>query len=80
MAKPRRKKRSARCTCEIPTPFWQKELQLLRECALEENESNLETFCRRIVLDYASKRRKLVLLSACLQHVIPEAFRQKASD
>ena len=74
MAKPRRKKRSARRTCEIPTHFWRTELQLIREYALEENEPNVETFCRRIVLDHARKRRKVALLSAYLQHVIPKAF------
>jgi len=74
MAKPKRKKQSARRTCEVPTHFWRKELQLIRECALEENEPNVETFCRRIVLDHARKRRKFALLSAYLQHVIPEAF------
>jgi hypothetical protein len=87
MPKRNRKKSSARSKVkealprQIEIPVWQTELQFLKELAIKENERSVAALCRRIVLDHARKRRKLrkhrklALLSAYLQQVIPEAFR-----
>jgi hypothetical protein len=81
MPKRNRQKSSARrkvkeaLTRRIEIPMWQTELQFLKELAIKENERSVAALCRRIVLDHGRKRRKVALLSAYLQHVIPEAFR-----